>query len=267
VAALTLLAWGAMLVHRRLGPRLPAVLFVVAALAMLTLHPNKQARYLFTTLPVLLVLAETELAHRLRRLGGRELLWPALAAVLLLARNPLAQIRQSADGARRLEDARPILAYVADSVGSRQPVLFLGTTGLLPHLALTWTLIERQAAEPSVDLLLFPEGHGDHRAGYPAAMGPQYGAVLREALARGRFRSVVTLELGPRSPFLPAWLAKWDAFGQNYVRSMSEVEAQTAYALESERPFPRSDATVRIFVRRDPSATGSDLARATRRAD
>ena len=49
---------------------------------MLTVHPNKQERYLFTTLPVLLVLAETELAHRLRRLRGREALWPALAVIV-----------------------------------------------------------------------------------------------------------------------------------------------------------------------------------------
>ena len=35
------------------------MLFVGVALAMLTLHPNKQARYLFTILPVLLVLAES----------------------------------------------------------------------------------------------------------------------------------------------------------------------------------------------------------------
>jgi hypothetical protein len=243
------------------------VLFVAAAFAMLTLHPNKQARYLFTTLPILLVLAETELAHRLRRLRGREALWPALAAALLLARDPLTQVRAAAASARRLDDARPILAYVAESVGRRQPVLFLGSTGLLPHLALTWELIERQAAEPSVDLLLFPDGPGRHRTGYPAAMGPQYDAVLRDALASGRFRTVVALELGSRSPFLPDWLAKWDAFGQNYVRLMAQPAAQVEYALESERAFPQSDAKVRIFVRRDPGSTGSDLARSGDRSD
>jgi hypothetical protein len=267
VALVVLLGLAATLAHRRLEPRRPAILFVAAAMAMLTLHPNKQARYLFTTLPVLLILAETELAHRLRRLRGREALWPALAVILLFTRNPLAQVRLSAESARRLDDARPILAYVAESVGRRQPVLFLGTTGLLPHLALTWELIERQAAEPSVDLLLFPDGPGRHRTGYPAAMGPQYDAVLRDALASGRFRTVVALELGSRSPFLPDWLAKWDAFGQNYVRLMALPAAQVEYALESERAFPQSDAKVRIFVRRDPGTTGSDLARSGDRSD
>lgn len=267
VALVAVLGFGATLAHRRLEPRLPAILFVTAATAMLTLHPNKQARYLFTTLPVLLVLAETELAHRLRRLRGREALWPALAVVLLVARDPLAQVRLSAQSAHRLDDARPILAHVAEKVGRRQPVLFLGTTGLLPHLALTWELLERQGAEPSVDLLLFPGGPGPHRTGYPAASGPEYGAALRGALTSGRFRTVVTLEIGPRSPFLPDWLAKWDAFGQNYVHAMAEPEAQVDYVLESERSFPASDVTVRIFARRDPSATGSDLARSADRSD
>jgi hypothetical protein len=259
VALVTLLMGAAVFTHRRPGRRLPSILFVAVALAMLTVHPNKQERYLFTTLPVLLVLAETELAHRLRRLRGREALWPALAALLLLTRNPLAQVRQSTETARRLEDARPILAYVAENVGRRQPVLFLGTTGLLPHLALTWELIERQAAEPEVDLLLFPEdGHGLRRSGYPAAMRPEYDAVLRTALASGRYASVVTLALGERSPFLPDWLAKWDAWGQNYVRVMSQPQTAAPYVLESERAFPASDAQVRIFVRRPDLARDAD---------
>jgi hypothetical protein len=91
--------------------------------------------------------------------------------------------------------------------------------------------------------------------------------ALKQALSSGRFRSVVTLELGPRSPFLPDWLTKWDAFGQNYVRAMAQPEAQEAYALATERAFPESDARVRIFFRRDSSATGSDLARSADRSD
>ena len=138
-------------------------------------------------------------------------------------------------------------------------MLFLGTTGLLPHLALTWELIERQAAEPDVDLLLFPEnGHGLHRTGYPAAMGPEYDAALRTALASGRYASVVTLALGEGSPFLPDWLAKWDAWGQNYVRMMSRPQTAAPYVLESERAFPASDAQIRIFVRRPDLARDAD---------
>jgi hypothetical protein len=141
---------------------------------------------------------------------------------------------------------------------------------MLPHLALTWEILEHEQREPAVDLLLFPGAEGGgaaHRTGYPAQMGPEYGAALEQALASGRFRSVVTLELGPASPFLPEWLAKWDAFGQNYVRAMAEPEAQADYVLAAERAFPESDARVRIFIRRDSSATGSDLARSADPSD
>ena len=270
VAVFTVLLLAAALARGHLGRRRPAVLFVGVALLMLTLHPNKQGRYLFTTLPVLFVLAETELADRLHRLRGREVLWPALAVIVLVARDPLNEIRWGSVGAARLEDARPILAYVESNVAGRQPVLFLGTTGMLPHLALTWEILEHQQREPAVDLLLFPgaaDGGARYRTGYPPANGPEYTAALQRALSGGRFRSVVTLELGPASPFMPDWLAKWDAFGQNYVHAMTARETPAGYTLESERAFPASDAKVRIYARRDAGATGSDLARSPDRAD
>jgi hypothetical protein len=268
-ALITLALWAALLT-RGLGRRLCAVVFIIVTAVMLTLHPNKQVRYLFTALPVILLLAESELAERLRRLRGREILWLAAAVIVLVARNPLAEIRETAASAARLAEARPILGYIEANVAGRQPVLVLGTTGLLPHLALTWELLEHEQREPSVDLLLFPragDASASYRTGYPPADGPQYAVALKQALSSGRFRSVVTLELGPASPFLPEWLAKWDAFGQNYVRAMAQPQAQVDYALESERAFPQSDAKVRIFVRRDPGTTGSDLARSGDRSD
>jgi hypothetical protein len=77
-------------------------------------------------------------------------------------------------------------------------------------------------------------------------MRPEYCAHLREALVGGRYGSVATLELGERSPFLPDWLAKWDAWGQNYVRLMPE---QRAYVLQVEKAFPKSDARIRLYLR------------------
>jgi hypothetical protein len=257
VALAVLVLWAALLVRGRLSRRRTAVLFVGVALAMLTVHPNKQQRYLFAVLPVVLILAETELGRVMARLPGRNLLWPAAAMLIVVTGHPRARLREAARDAATLDEARPILAYVAQSVGTRQPVLFLGTTGRLPHLALTWELLERQSAEPEVDLLPFPGGEGwdgHHRSGYPTEMGPEYLLTLREALAPGRYGSVVTVALGERSPFLPDWLAKWDAWGQNYVRVMSDPKTAEPYLLESERTFPASDAQIRIFVRRpDPA--------------
>ena len=174
-AALIALALWAALLTRGLGPRLCAAFFVIVTAVMLTLHPNKQERYLFTALPVILLLAESELAERLRRLRGREVLWLAAAVIVLVARNPLAEIREAAAGAARLAEARPILGYIEANVAGRQPVLVLGTTGLLPHLALTWELLEREQREPSVDLLLFPragDASASYRTGYPPEDGP-----------------------------------------------------------------------------------------------
>jgi hypothetical protein len=231
--------------------RLPSLLFLGLALLLLTMHPNKQQRYIFPVLPVMLVLAETEAAWQLRRRQGLLVLWPATAVLVLLARNPLAHVAEAAATAAELRGSRAIVDYVADNVPPRQPVLFLGTTGQLPHYALTWELLERDHREPDVDLLPFPGESGwdpQYRGGYPTEMRPEYAQLLRQALATRRYGSVVTLTLGDRSPFRPPWLAKWDTWGQNYVRAVDEHAGESGYALRADRAFPGDDAVVRIFV-------------------
>jgi hypothetical protein len=249
VGAITIVALAAIAASGRWERRLTALLFVGITVVLLTLHPNKQERYLFPAVPIMLTLAEGELARRLGSRRRLSLWWPLLMATLLVARNPLKQLHDDAAQDAPLRSARPIVAYIADTVLDRQPVLFLGTTGLLPHYALTWEMLERRRTEPDVDLLTFPGERGwdpRYRSGYPTAMGPEYGLVLRRALEAGRYRSVVTLALGERSPFRPDFLAKWDSFGQNYVVAMAEQHV--GYRLLSERPFPEGDAVVRIFV-------------------
>lgn len=240
---------------RRGIARRPALLLSVATLLLLTAHPNKQERYFFPVFPVLLVIAETEAARLVGRRGGSFFVWPVLAAAILIARNPLVQLGEQAAQASRLRGAGSIVSYLADRVASREPVLFLGTTGLLPHFALTWELIEREQREPEIDLLPFPGSSGwdpRYRAGYPPEASPEYDVLLRRALASGRYRSVVSLRLGPRSPFRPDWLAKWDAWGQNYVEAADRQGAQGGYAWILERSFPEDDAVVKILA---PAAT------------
>jgi hypothetical protein len=237
--------------RRAEAPRLPSLLFVGLALLLLTLHPNKQQRYLVPVLPVMLVLAETEAARQLRRRPRLFVLWPAAAVLVLVARNPLAPVAEAAAAAAETRGSRAIVDYVADSIPPGQPVLFLGTTGRLPHYALTWELLERDHREPDVDLLPFPGDSGwdpQFRGGHPREMRPEYARLLRQALATGRYGSVVTLALGDRSPFLPPWLAKWDAWGQNYVRAVDEHAGESGYVLRADRAFPGDDALVRIFV-------------------
>ncbi len=238
--------------------RLPALLFTAVALALLMAHPNKQERYLFPVLPVMVVLAETETARLLGQRRRFGLLWPALAAAILIARNPLARLDDEAAGASGLRGAGSIVAYVADHVTPREPVLFLGTTGLLPHLALTWELLEREQREPEVDLLPFPGDSGwdpRFRAGYPPGGSPEYDRLLQQVLATKKYGSLVTLRCGEGSPFRPAWLAKWDAWGQNYVLAADRVAANAGYVLRSERAFSADQARVRIFTPRRPGPT------------
>jgi len=148
----------------------------------------------------------------------------------------------------------------------RQPVLFLGTTGgCCRHLALTLgSLIERQAAEPSVDPAAVP-GRPTAVTGPDTrwAMGPEYETVLRDRAGRRpvpeRRRASSS---APRSPFLPDWLAKVGMpLARNYVsldvrgrRRGPEVHAR----IRGVRFPGRATPGVRIFIRRDPSATGSD---------
>jgi hypothetical protein len=239
-------------VSRRVEPaRLPAVLFVASALLLLTLHPNKQTRYLWPVLPVLLVLAETEAARWVRRWRRVAVLWPAAAVLLFLAPRPFSRVTEAASSVAELRGARAIVGFAADAVAARQPVLFLGTTGLLPHYALTWELVEREGREPEVDLLTFPGDTGwdpRFRQGYPAEMRPEYAERLGEALGSRRYGSVVTLALAESSPFRPPWLAKWDAWGQNYVRAMDEQAGESGYVLQAERSFPADEAVVRAYV-------------------
>lgn len=252
VAVAVLLLLLATLPRRPEAARLAPLLFVGLALLLLTLHPNKQQRYLFPVLPVMLVLAEVEAARLLLpRRKALGVLWPALAALALVALDPLRRLEESAASATELRGSRAIVDYLADNVPPGRPALLLGSTGLLPHYALTWELIERQRREPEIDLLPFPGDSGwdpRFRSGYPAQMRPEYGELLREALAGGRYQTVVTLALREDSPFRPAWLAKWDAWGQNYVHAADELHREGALALRAERSFPQDRAQVRVFA-------------------
>jgi hypothetical protein len=130
-------------------------------------------------------------------------------------------------------------------------VLVLGSSGLLPHSALSWQLLERDRRESEVDIMLFPFEEGwdaRYRSAYPTDLRPEYATTLAAALDRGS-PSVVAFELGGRSPFLPGWMARWDAWAQNYVTVMKR---QAGYAVAAESAFPSSDAVVRVYVPRPP---------------
>jgi hypothetical protein len=239
------------LLRRPSSPRLASLLFVLLTLALLLPHPNKQWRYLCPAMPVLLALAESELALWFAPIRARGFLWALAAALLLIVRSPLEGIREDAREALPLAEAGAMLRFAAEHLPRDQPVLVLGSSGLLPHIALSWELIERDGGEPDVDLMLFPDEAGwdpRYRSGYPSEMRPGYASILDARLIRAP-QSVVAFELGSRSPFLPDWMARWDAWGQNYVTLM---KAQPGYTVTAEKLFPGSDAAVRIYARSSP---------------
>jgi hypothetical protein len=248
VAVGVLLAVLSGFVRRRAGARLAALLFVALTLALLLPHPNKQWRYLAPAMPVLLALAEAEWGAWFARVRGRSLVWGLAAGLLVLARDPLWGIRDLASGSELYADAGPMLRFAALHLPPDRPVLVVGSCGLLPEMALTWELMESNGREPDVDLMLFPEAEDRdprYSTGYPAEMRPAYATTLDARLA-GASDTVVAFELGERSPFLPDWMARWDAWAQNYPKVM---RAQPGYTVVAEKAFPNSDAVVRIYVR------------------
>lgn len=237
--------------RRAAGARLPSLLYASLTLLLLLAHVNKQWRYLAPAIPVLLAVAEAELAAWCAGLRLRGPAWALAAAALLVARDPLAAIRQAADEVKPYAEAGAMVRFAALHLPPDRPVLVLGSSGLLPHSALSWQLLERDRRESEVDIMLFPFEEGwdaRYRSAYPTDLRPEYATTLAAALDRGS-PSVVAFELGGRSPFLPGWMARWDAWAQNYVTVMKR---QAGYAVAAESAFPDSDAVVRVYVPRPP---------------
>ena len=233
--------------RRPRGPRLAALLFGALTLALLTWHPNKQWRYALPLLPVALVLADVEVAARLSR--WRRDAGPAYAAaalLLLVTRAPLEALLDTVRSGEVPGAAARVVGFAADQTGSCGTVLVLGSTGLLPHSAIEWDLLRRGGHEPRVRPLGYPDERAwdpRYRLGYPSELTPPFTRALERTLSEERPDCVVSLELSRDSPFLPDWLARWDAWGQNYVRLMLR---QPGFEVSAERRCPTEAAVVRV---------------------
>lgn len=230
-------------------PRVCApALFALLSLVMITAHPNKQVRYCFTALPVLFVVAELESRTLMAGLLGpraRALVWALVLASLGLALDPRPALTQLRREAEPLRDAGRIVEFLLPQLDPEGRTLVLGSTGLLPHLLIQWELVSRTGVQdPVVEWMPFPGPPAEHRRGYPAELTAVYARELEAALWNGRYDRVVTLEIPPGSPFLPDWMLRWDAWGQNYVALMVRRERPP---LRAERSFPGSDVRVRVY--------------------
>ena len=269
LAALLMLA--TLLARGRLGRRLPAVLFVGVALAMLTLHPNKQERYLFAVVPVLLVLAETELASRLRRLRGREVLWPALAGIAIVAGSPLARAREAATEAaparRRASDRRPrrgrgrrpaARAVPRDDRPPSAPRPDLGAArapAAASRMSISCSFL---AAKGPIE----PTGAGTRRRWDPNT---------RRCWAMrwtGRYQSVVTLDLDETSPSCPSGLQSGTRGDRTTSASCRDRRAGRS-TCSSRRGLSRGAGrtSVSSSVDRAPPAASPDTSVSANRSD
>jgi len=232
----------------------PLVVFAVIGFTLITLHPNKQDRYMFTTLPVLYVIGEVQLA----RLFGRYLptsgrarfilaSWTAVVLNLALFLNPAPALAEETELQGVYRPAAAIMDFVLRSTGPDRRVLVLGSGGLLPHLLLEWEITSRLGVRnPVVELLLFPEGDrwDRYRTGYPTEMTPEYARVLAESLRQGHFDDIVTLRMTDDSVFNPDFLKRWDVWSQNYVTAMA---SQIDHAVAVEKDFSDNGVLVRIY--------------------
>jgi hypothetical protein len=228
-------------------------LFALLGLAMITAHPNKQMRYAFTVLPVLYVTAELELRGLTRRFlptRARAFVGAALLALLAVILDPRPVLRDARRNAQELQEADSIVDFIVSRIGPGERTLVLGSCGRLPHLLVQWELVTRRGAtEAVVDLLTFPgEKAWDprYRQGYPTEMTADYDRALEAALGPDGYDRIVTLRIPPGSVFMPDWLTRWDAWGQNYVALM---ERQSRYPLIAEQDFPETAVKVRLYAR------------------
>jgi hypothetical protein len=176
--------------------------------------------------------------------------YAAGAAGLLLALDP----RPHLEDQRRADDPiRPAFAVVDFALSQlrrEHRVLVLGSTALLPHMALHWEAITRgRGVDEVFDALEFPgakQWDDRYRRGYPEEMTPEYAPILDRSLRSSTYDRVVTLAIPPGSAFCPDWLRRWDAWGQNFTLLMAR---QSTYRLVADRAFPEADVRVRVYSR------------------
>lgn len=225
----------------------PALLTVL----MMTLHPNKQNRYILTALPLLYLAAELGLrdaVSRWRKVSSG--MWLVLSGVVLLLGDPRGALAADLNVRREQHLARALFDFAEQHVPRGSRTLFAGGGPLLPHLLLEWRFASSwREQRPSVLILPYPEEGVDGHAGLPTALTPAYGDRLNKALTRD-VDIVVAMECDANSPLCPEWLSRFDGWRNNYAVAMRSTPGWHAVAAQ------RDDAarvTVTIYERSVPS--------------
>ena len=238
--------------EQRNGPAGALALLALVGLALTTLHPFKEPRFLFTVAPFVTLLGSLGLAAPLRSLARRPA-WQALAALLLPALGALV-IHLTAPAPLRA--ARLAAGYVAASsdpgLGAvlqdidRQArpgprTAFLGGANELSEALVRWWLAEQD--NPQSEALLEPPNR------FAADLSPD--AVrerLRRWLAAERPERVIALRPLPDSPLLAS--PDYQAYNAWQLGALAALRAEPDWDVVKRRRFRRQRLEILVLERR-----------------
>ncbi|HSS76169.1 MAG TPA: hypothetical protein VLV54_05425 [Thermoanaerobaculia bacterium] len=197
----------------------PVAFTAFLGLALATLHPYKEARFLATSVPFLMLvaaLAFARLAHavtRQRRLAGGLLCTAALAAIAWTA--------AGCHLAERLETDYPLysapetlwkpLQFLSDQTQAVPRVAVIGTFNELSDSLVRWRLAQQDAKGEAV--VVSPPRRADAELGQ-----------LRRWLAEERPVRILALQLRPNSPFYNDDYQRYNAWQLAMIDTLEKIE-------------------------------------------
>jgi hypothetical protein len=229
-----------LLVLRRLEGSRPIVLTAFLGLALATLHPYKEARFLATTLPFLLLaaaLAFARLAHALPRYGrlaGGLVCAAALAAIAWTAVH--AGLDERLDRDYRLYSTPPgvwkPLIFLSRQAAEVPRMAVVGTFNELSDSLVRWRLAQDAATRKVV--LVAPPPH------------PTAGSTLeiRQWLATERPARILALRLQPESPLYGIDYQRYNAWQLGLIDTLERDEG---WREERRRDFERLGLEVLVL--------------------
>jgi len=236
-------------------------LFLAVSWLLLTVHPNKQDRYLMPILPVLWALAAAGLSAGVW-MAQQRLRWPRAGALLptlmvalglMLGSLTLAwlpTVRQT-DIARR-DVIHAAFETIAANARADQPLLFVGTfADFGPHyvpwgLRTTW---KRDGSTVETDYAALSYPGTLTGSDTDPSPNPAYATRWAEWRQKHPTYWLATLKLDQGSPFWGGDYGSWNAWKLNYVEAIAASEPPPVATMEN-RQFA---ITIRVYAPRQPA--------------
>jgi hypothetical protein len=239
------------------------LVFVLASLAMVALHPFKQARFLYTVFPAIAILAAAEIArlanHWPRKGLGRWLGLGLTVGVILLASLGLParlQSYQNGDNERlnyepaATKTTNEMLDFVLVNVDPTNGVFFNGGFNEFSEVLLRWSW-ERQG-QSTTRLYGLPYLEPNNRSGRIATTPSLYAGQLKLELAEKVVEFVVDVTVSPESNFYTPDYQSWNAWQAAYSQTVTQEQT---LLLVKEAWF--DNGTIRVAIYRYQPAASS----------